>query len=116
MLAHTAHQLEDPWREATVSADGVNIASTSSQPIVVGDGYHCSDLITSYGIADVTIDTVQKNALASILTWMEAYTASKFDDQWGPKMDVQVDYRQSPSSRLIRTKPVNAWAKGVGSS
>lgn len=34
----------DPWRYATVSAPGVILKSTPSQPIAVGEGFHAADL------------------------------------------------------------------------
>ncbi|KZP20128.1 peptidase S28 [Athelia psychrophila] len=38
-----ANGQRDPWRYATVSSGDVNIISTPTQPILVGDGFHCSD-------------------------------------------------------------------------
>ncbi|KAH9943800.1 peptidase S28 [Amylocystis lapponica] len=40
-----ANGQRDPWREATVSANGTNFKSTPWQPIAEGDGFHTSDLI-----------------------------------------------------------------------
>ncbi|KAF7292899.1 putative extracellular serine carboxypeptidase [Mycena indigotica] len=37
----------DSWLYATMSAPGVTIQSTPSQPIAVGPGYHCSDILAT---------------------------------------------------------------------
>ncbi|CAL1700044.1 unnamed protein product [Somion occarium] len=60
----------DPWREATVSADGVNVKSTPSQPVAISDGFHCSDLSTANGNVDDTVKQVQQQALTTIKTWL----------------------------------------------
>ncbi|KAG1817240.1 serine carboxypeptidase S28-domain-containing protein [Suillus subaureus] len=57
-----ANGLRDPWRDATVSADGLNKSNTLSMPIYEGDGFHCSDMITENGIVDSTIAAVQEAA------------------------------------------------------
>ena len=39
LLARVANDLsEDPWREATMSASGLNVVSTAEQPIMISDG------------------------------------------------------------------------------
>jgi hypothetical protein len=60
----------DPWREATVSANGSPTSSTASQPIAISDGYHCSDLISRFGTADSTVLAVQQQGLAYMKTWL----------------------------------------------
>lgn len=62
----------DPWRDATVSADGLGKASTATQPIAVSDGFHCSDLITEYGEIDATIGAVQQQALDAMASWLSS--------------------------------------------
>ncbi|KAI9446835.1 peptidase S28 [Lactarius indigo] len=62
----TATGLRDPWRDATVSADGVYVESTPEQPIVESDGFHGSDLGTASGLADPTVLNVQTQALSRI--------------------------------------------------
>ena len=64
----------DPWREATLSADGVNVQSTSSQVVAVSDGFHCSDLLTRNARVDDTILEVHTQALASMKTWLADWT------------------------------------------
>ena len=71
-----ANGLRDPWREATVSADGLNKLNTTSMPIYVGDGFHCSDLITENGIVDPTIATVQEAALMYMKEWLAEWKPS----------------------------------------
>ncbi|KAF8969331.1 serine carboxypeptidase S28-domain-containing protein [Flammula alnicola] len=106
-----ANGVRDPWRDATVSADGLNVQSTASQPIAVGDGFHCSDLGASAAI-DPTIAAVQTKALASMKTWLAA---------WKPKSNgFPVKTPRStpaPSTKVsppVSPKPVNAWFKKVG--
>ncbi|KAF9219959.1 hypothetical protein BS17DRAFT_716083 [Gyrodon lividus] len=68
-----ANGLRDPWREATVSADGLYKPNTATQPIYEGDGFHCSDLITESGIVDETIYTVQMAGLEYMKSWLANY-------------------------------------------
>ncbi|KIJ04684.1 hypothetical protein PAXINDRAFT_22023 [Paxillus involutus ATCC 200175] len=68
-----ANGLRDPWREATVSADGLYESNTTTQPIYEGDGFHCSDLIAESGIVDETIYTVQMAGLEYMETWLAEY-------------------------------------------
>lgn len=65
-----ANGQRDPWREATVSADGVNITGTSTQPVEVGDGFHCSDLVTANGLVDSNVLAVQTKALTFMKSWL----------------------------------------------
>jgi hypothetical protein len=62
--------LRDPWREATVSADGLNKASATTQPIYESDAFHCSDLHAENGIVDETVYAVQMAALEYMKTWL----------------------------------------------
>jgi pimeloyl-ACP methyl ester carboxylesterase len=62
--------LRDPWREATVSADGLNKANTTMQPIYESDAFHCSDLHAENGIVDETVYAVQMAALEYMKTWL----------------------------------------------
>ncbi|KAG7447549.1 uncharacterized protein BT62DRAFT_891405 [Guyanagaster necrorhizus] len=63
----------DPWREATLSAQGLNIPSTEEMPIGLSDGFHCSDLSTTSGTVDATVSKVQASALASMNTWLKEW-------------------------------------------
>ncbi|KAH8989160.1 peptidase S28 [Lactarius hatsudake] len=71
----TATGLRDPWRDATVSADGIHIESTPEQPIVESDGFHCSDLVTANGLADPTVLNVQTQALWYMKGWLRSWKA-----------------------------------------
>ncbi|KAI0797037.1 serine carboxypeptidase S28-domain-containing protein [Abortiporus biennis] len=71
-----ANGVRDPWREATVSADGVNVPSTSQQPIAVSDGFHCSDLSTANANVDSTVKAVQVQALQFMKSWITPTTSS----------------------------------------
>lgn len=51
--------------------------STNSQPIAIGDGYHCSDLSSAAGVIDETINAVQTKALANMKTWLAEWKPSK---------------------------------------
>ena len=65
-----ANYTGDPWREATVSADGLNKANTTTQPIYESDGFHCSDLSIENGVVDETVHAVQMAALEYMKTWL----------------------------------------------
>ncbi|KAH9174223.1 peptidase S28 [Lactarius sanguifluus] len=71
----TATGLRDPWRDATVSADGVYVKSTPEQPIVESDGFHGSDLGTANGLADPTVLNVQTQALWYMKEWLTDWKA-----------------------------------------
>lgn len=66
----------DPWREATKSADGTNFTSTSWEPIAIGDGFHCSDLLTENALVDETVAAVQTEGLASMKEWLAGWEPS----------------------------------------
>ena len=42
---------DDPWLEATVSADGLNATNTTMQPVYESDGFHCSDLVINLRVS-----------------------------------------------------------------
>ncbi|KZW00377.1 hypothetical protein EXIGLDRAFT_639437 [Exidia glandulosa HHB12029] len=71
-----ANGARDPWREATMSTDFVNIASTETQPIAMSDGFHCTDLIISAGTTDVTVKQVQDLASAYMGKWVAEWHAA----------------------------------------
>lgn len=58
--------LGDPWVDATVSAEGLNIRSTPQQPIALSDGFHCSDLGVASADVDPTINAVQTQVTRAI--------------------------------------------------
>lgn len=67
---------QDPWREATISAETQHFVGTPQQPIEISNGFHCSDLRTA-GRIDPTVAAVQDKALASFKTWLAAWPKHK---------------------------------------
>ncbi|CDO77024.1 hypothetical protein BN946_scf184380.g10 [Trametes cinnabarina] len=67
----------DPWREATLAADGTHFRSTPGQPLAISDGFHCSDLSTTNGQVDSTVLAVQKQGLQAIAGWVAEWKPSK---------------------------------------
>lgn len=65
--------IRDPWREATLSAQGLNVQSTDEMPIGLSDGFHCSDLLTTTGAVDATVGKVQASALVSMSAWLKEW-------------------------------------------
>ncbi|KJA16225.1 hypothetical protein HYPSUDRAFT_298283 [Hypholoma sublateritium FD-334 SS-4] len=108
-----ANGIRDPWKDATVSAETQNIQSTASQPIAVGDGFHCSDLITRAGLVDASIAAVQAKALASMKTWLSAWKPSSNGSP--VKTPRSVPATPKIISPLVLWKPVNAWFRQFGS-
>ncbi|KAG1787150.1 serine carboxypeptidase S28-domain-containing protein [Suillus plorans] len=71
-----ANGLRDPWRESTVSADGLNKPNTTSMPIYQGDGFHCSDMLAKNGIVDPTVAAVQEAGLRYMKEWLAEWRPS----------------------------------------
>lgn len=92
-LRYSSHSISgDPWRGATLSADGTNFQSTPEQPIAVSDGFHCSDLITDNGSVDATVKAVQKQALEAIHGWLQGFEpATKRDVR---RVPTRVEYER----------------------
>ncbi|TEB28027.1 peptidase S28 [Coprinellus micaceus] len=65
----------DPWVEVTHSASAARIASTSSTPIFLTDGFHCSDLSTT-SLVDPTIAEVYAQAVTVFPQWVSEFTPS----------------------------------------
>ena len=72
IVVHVCAVTGDPWREATVSEDGLNKANTTTQPIYEGDGFHCSDLLTENGVVDETVHAVQMAGFEYMKMWLAA--------------------------------------------
>ncbi|KAF8180113.1 serine carboxypeptidase S28-domain-containing protein [Pholiota molesta] len=106
-----ANGVRDPWRDATLSADGLNVKSTPSQPIGEGDGFHCSDLLTSSNI-DPTVLAVQNEGLASMKTWIAAWKPQSGGFPVKTPRSVPTSPQQAPPSAFV--KPINAWFKKFG--
>ncbi|KAF8518527.1 serine carboxypeptidase S28-domain-containing protein [Hysterangium stoloniferum] len=71
-----ANGKQDPWREATVSSDFHTRLSTPSQPIFVGNGFHCSDLIVKSSV-DPTIEAVIDAGVTTISNWIAEWPGSE---------------------------------------
>ncbi|KAI0832760.1 peptidase S28 [Trametes gibbosa] len=67
----------DPWREATLAADGTHFRSTAGQPLAISDGFHCSDLNTVNGQVDATVLAVQQQGVKTIAGWVREWKPSK---------------------------------------
>ncbi|KAG2132870.1 serine carboxypeptidase S28-domain-containing protein [Suillus bovinus] len=72
-----ANGLRDPWREATVSATGLNKPKNPRMPIYESDGFHTSDMLTKNSIADPTIAAVQEAALRYMKEWLAEWKPSR---------------------------------------
>lgn len=59
-----------------MNAEGVEIQSTDRQPIVLSDGFHCSDLSAARGASDASIGALHKQALESMHNWLAEFTSS----------------------------------------
>jgi hypothetical protein len=70
-----ANGKQDPWKEATLSSDFHPRKSTDRQPIVVSNGFHCSDLGVRNSV-DPTIKQVQDLAVSYFGKWMQEYYAA----------------------------------------
>ncbi|KAI0628443.1 peptidase S28 [Trametes polyzona] len=71
-----ANGINDPWREATVAADGSTNTGSEMQPHLLSDGFHCSDLLTSEGDASAKVKSVQDTALTYLEKWLAEWTPS----------------------------------------
>ena len=65
--------LGDPWREATVAADGSTSTGSDLQPHLLSDGFHCSDLLISEGAASAAVKSVQDTAMSYITQWVSEW-------------------------------------------
>ncbi|KAI0029923.1 serine carboxypeptidase S28-domain-containing protein [Vararia minispora EC-137] len=68
-----ANGMQDPWRDATMSAEGITPKGTDPSLISLSNGFHCSDLITANGAADPTVLAVQKTGLGKIHEWLQEF-------------------------------------------
>ncbi|KAK7470336.1 hypothetical protein VKT23_001765 [Stygiomarasmius scandens] len=84
----------DPWREATVSANGVDVQSTPSQKVQIGDGFHCSDLSIASGQVDSTVKAVQDAWFATVPSWLA---------EWAPGK-AKISRREQVTKRAVSSK------------
>ncbi|KAI0751119.1 peptidase S28 [Daedaleopsis nitida] len=71
-----ANGRRDPWREATLAAEGTHFSSTPDQPLALSDGFHCSDLSTANANVDPTVLSVQQQALKAMAGWLAEWKPS----------------------------------------
>ncbi|KAG6833973.1 hypothetical protein H0H93_012846 [Arthromyces matolae] len=107
-----ANGIRDPWKDATVSSVDVSVPSTDSQPIAVGDGFHCSDLLTESGTVDSTVRAVQVKALSSMKEWIADYKPQKKGHGTTAARSSPNTSNQPPRKHFM--KPINAFGKGAG--
>ncbi|KAK1225127.1 hypothetical protein PQX77_011942 [Marasmius sp. AFHP31] len=68
--------MRDPWKEASISAQGLNKPSTDRQVIMTSEGYHCSDLSTEIGALLPSVGAVQKKALETLKGWLAEWPST----------------------------------------
>ncbi|KAI0352501.1 peptidase S28 [Trametes cingulata] len=66
----------DPWREATVAAEGVSNTGSDMQPHLLGDGFHCSDMIMADGQVSPAIGAAQQKAIEYLGKWLADWKPS----------------------------------------
>ena len=79
-----------PWREATMSSQNLSVVSTQ-----LGDGLHCSDLITAAGDVGAAIKAVQNSALDSMRSWLANWKLSNSVPIAGPSEGCNENQRSS---------------------
>ena len=79
---------QDPWREATISAESQGFVGTPQQPIEVSNGFHCTDMTMDQSI-DPTVAAVQDKALASMKVWLAAWPDYKQELEVGRRITLQ---------------------------
>ena len=65
--------LGDPWKEATVAADGCANSGSDTQPHLLSDGFHCSDMLVREGAASASVKTVQDSAVSYVAQWISEW-------------------------------------------
>lgn len=72
----------DPWREATVSAEGLSYPNTTDHTVGLStDGYHCSDLLTRESTASASVRRVQQQGLAALARWLPQFKAKQVNSR-----------------------------------
>ncbi|KAM5545186.1 hypothetical protein V8D89_001297 [Ganoderma adspersum] len=66
----------DPWKEATVAADECANWGSDSQPHLLSDGFHCSDMLIREGVASASVKSVQDTAVSYIAQWISQWKAT----------------------------------------
>ncbi|RDX48552.1 peptidase S28 [Lentinus brumalis] len=71
-----ANGQRDPWREATVAADGASFPKNDLQPHLLSDGFHCSDMLASEGKSKA-VKEVQDKAVEYMTKWYADWKKTK---------------------------------------
>ncbi|KAI0751819.1 peptidase S28 [Daedaleopsis nitida] len=61
----------DPWREATVAANGALFSPNEMQPHLITDGFHCSDMMRSEGLLSPHVKAAQDAAVGYMTKWFK---------------------------------------------
>ncbi|TFY66062.1 hypothetical protein EVG20_g5021 [Dentipellis fragilis] len=99
-----ANGKRDPWRDVTVSSDFHTVASTARQPIVMGNGFHTSDLLTDSGYVDPSIASLQKQGLAYMHTWLGEWKNRSHGGKQDAAAVVDVDAGRVPGRFVARSE------------
>ena len=70
------HYTGDPWREATVAANGVSFPPNDMQPHLITDGFHCSDMKRSEGLLSPHVKAAQDAAVGYMVKWFKDWHPS----------------------------------------
>ncbi|KAH9936837.1 peptidase S28 [Epithele typhae] len=62
-----ANGWRDPWRQATVAADGVQASHSDKQLRLIADGAHCSDSFITH--SNKQIEALQQTAIQRMVDW-----------------------------------------------
>ncbi|KAI0332897.1 peptidase S28 [Cubamyces sp. BRFM 1775] len=62
--------VRDPWREVTVAAAASPNGGSDLQPHLLGDGYHCSDMLISEGNLSSLVNAEQQQTLQYFAQWL----------------------------------------------
>lgn len=81
LFAYRSVIADDPWRDATTSADGVIPPHIPQSHIGLHDGFHTSDLLTRNDV-DATVVDVQQKGLAFIKETLSAWKPPKARRGW----------------------------------
>lgn len=77
-----ANGMRDPWLQATLSADGLDVQNTSDRIVMLSDGFHISDLYTANGVVDASVARVQQAGMEALARWVS---------EWKPTPSVSPD-------------------------
>ena len=103
---------DDPWKEATLSATGTNFPSTRERPVVVHNGFHCSDLSAASARADESIGKSQQQAFASIKRWLGSWKPGNGTGPTVPRSPSLPYAGRKSATSSVKAKAINGWFIG----